>query len=529
MKRAPLLFFLALLAPLPPAQAAPFTTTGMLDQQLVADVTGAAFAFMAPRTLEPIPVAQMAMWGLDSLAAFDPRLGVTLEGEGKDGTFRLNLRGVRDLLVVRPAPSKDNAAEWGNLVGAAIRAAWDVSDPMRRAGRSSILRGFFDALFGHLDPYSRYVPPEEAEGDRLNRGSQAGVGMAISARGGVLVITEVTAGGPAAQAGLHPRDRLLALDGEPVRAKDVDAVTASLPGPEQTLVEVTVRGRDGRTRTVELERTPTPVETVTAARQGDVFAIRISGFSRNTAARLAQELIRGLADPVPPRGVVIDLRDNRGGVLQQAVDAAALFQDESLIAVTAGRDPIAAHVFLAPGRDLARFRPVVVLVDGDTASAAEIMAASLADQRRAVVVGSATLGKGLVQAVQTLPDGGELFLSWSRVLAPFGWPIQDLGLLPQVCTSLGRSALDRQLAALAHGQQPMAAALERERAARAPLTPAAVQELRGTCPAAGQQDADLNAARFLIDTPEAYGAALLPRAAGTALPQGLTAPAPVRN
>jgi carboxyl-terminal processing protease len=227
--------------------------------------------------------------------------------------------------------------------------------------------------------------------------------------------------------------------------------------------------------------------------------------------------------------VVLDLRDNRGGVLRQAVDAAALFQDKSLIAVTAGRDPAAAHVFLAPGNDLARFRPVVVLVDGDTASAAEIMAASLADQRRAVAVGSATLGKGLVQAVETLPDGGELFLSWSRVLAPFGWPLQDLGLLPQVCTSLGRAALDRQLAALAQGQQPMLAALERARAARAPLTPAAVQELRGPCPAAGQQDADLEAARFLIDTPEAYGAALLPRAAGMSLPQGLTAPSAVRN
>jgi carboxyl-terminal processing protease len=244
---------------------------------------------------------------------------------------------------------------------------------------------------------------------------------------------------------------------------------------------------------------------------------------------VAQELIRGLSDPVPPLGVVIDLRGNRGGVLQQAVAAAAMLQASGVVAVTVGRDPEAAHIFLADGRDLAHLAPVVVLVDGGSASAAEILAASLADQRRAVVVGSSTLGKGLVQTILPLPDGGELLVSWSRVLAPLGWPIQALGVLPQVCTSLGPQALDRQLAALAHGQQPMAAALARHRAARAPLPPAEALELRAACPAAEGQDADLAAARFLIATPEAYSAALLPQAAGGAVPQNLTPKAPMRD
>ena len=92
------------------------------------------------------------------------------------------------------------------------------------------------------------------------------------------------------------------------------------------------------------------------------------------------------------------------------------------------------------------------MVDGRSASAAEILAAALADQGRAVVVGSSTLGKGLVQTIGPLPDGGELLVTWSRVLAPLGWPIQGLGVLPQVCTSLGVDSLMRQLAELAHGQ-----------------------------------------------------------------------------
>ena len=104
---------------------------------------------------------------------------------------------------------------------------------------------------------------------------------------------------------------------------------------------------------------------------------------------------------------------------------------------TAGRDPDATRIWRSVSGELAENIPVVVMVDGRTASAAEILAAALADRGRGVVIGSSTLGKGLVQTIAPLPDGGELFVTWSRVLAPRGWPIQGLGVLPQVCTSLG--------------------------------------------------------------------------------------------
>jgi carboxyl-terminal processing protease len=184
--------------------------------------------------------------------------------------------------------------------------------------------------------------------------------------------------------------------------------------------------------------------------------------------------------------------------------------DHGLIAITAGRDPQAAHEFHAAGGDMTNGRPLVVMVDGRSASAAEIMAAALADNARAVVVGSSTLGKGLVQTITPLPDGGELFVTWSRVLAPLGWPIQGLGVLPQVCTSLGRDALQRQLENLSRGIQDMAPALARERAARAPVPPTEIMALRAPCPAAEGQDLDMIAAHYLIDRPEAYATALLP-------------------
>ncbi|MBN8902859.1 MAG: peptidase S41, partial [Rhodospirillales bacterium] len=168
------------------------------------------------------------------------------------------------------------------------------------------------------------------------------------------------------------------------------------------------------------------------------------------------------------------------------------------------------HVWRSGTGEVAVDMPVVVVVDGRTASAAEILAAALADRGRAVVVGSSTLGKGLVQTITPLPDGGELFVTWSRVLAPRLWPIQGLGVLPQVCSSLGLEALRTQLAALALGEQPMERAILAQRAARAPLPPAQVLALRAPCPAAEGRDFDMEAARVLIANPAAYAAALLP-------------------
>jgi carboxyl-terminal processing protease len=208
-------------------------------------------------------------------------------------------------------------------------------------------------------------------------------------------------------------------------------------------------------------------------------------------------------------GIVLDLRDNRGGLLRQAVTAADEFLPAGLVATTTGRDPDANHVWRSAEGELAENIPLIVLVDGRTASASEILAAALADRGRAVVVGSSTVGKGLVQTIDPMPDGGELFVTWSRVLAPLGWPLQGLGVLPQVCTSLGPEALSRQLAALSTGFQPMAEAVRRERAARAPVPASDVLEIRAPCPGAEGRAGDLEAARALIANPAAYAAALL--------------------
>jgi carboxyl-terminal processing protease len=478
--------------------------TGAFDAHLAARVFSAALSFAAPRTLDPATPRDLALWGLQGISAMDPALDVDLHA----GRLRLTLGGTT--LYDRPAPSIDDAAGWGEAASAVESAAIGASAHLRAAGTQRLIQEFFDEMFNHLDPYSRYEPPAPAEAERTKLSVDAGAGLGLVARGGAVVVGDVVPDGPGQLAGLRVGDRVIAIDGKRPRASHLDQARAWLSGPEGTEVTVRVRGLDGIARMAFVTLDFVPPETVFYERDGALLLIRISSFTSNTAERLSEALEAGLAATPPPAAIVVDLRGNRGGLLRQAVTSVALLADHGVIASTAGRAPEATHDWRIEGGDLTHGLPLVILVDGRSASAAEIMAAALADLGRAVVVGSSTLGKGLVQTITRLPDGGELFVTWSRVLAPLGWPIQSLGVLPQVCTSAGPEATARALDDLEDGKLDMKPALDSARAARAPVPAARTLSIRAACPAAeGDDELDLQAARFLVEHPAAYRAALL--------------------
>ncbi len=481
------------------------------DTALAAQVYAAAFAFMAPRTLEAVRVAQLTAWGLKGLTAIDP----SLNGELRDGQLRL-ARGSTELLS-RPAPAAEDAAAWAMAAAELAAAGFITSAPLREAGTGGIIQAFFDELFNRLDPYSRYTGPRQAEDDRTRRAGQAGVGLVVIRRNNQIQVQSAIADGPAAIAGIAAGDVILTVDGQSTRGQSLITVRGWIAGPEDTDLLITWRDRAGKTHAAELQRAMVPPETVRAERIGTLLVLRISDFNNATGARVQHEIEVGLGGvrtavgivQAPVQGIVLDLRGNRGGVLRQALYAADVLLPAGPIASTVGRHPDATRQLRSTGGDLAHFMPVVVIVDGRTASAAEVLAAALADRGRAVVVGSATLGKGLVQTITPLPDGGELRVSWSRILAPLGWPIQTLGVLPQVCTSLGQAALAKALEELAAGQASMAPGLARHRAVRAPIIPAQAVAIRNVCPAAEGREADMAVARKLIENPAAYAAALL--------------------
>jgi carboxyl-terminal processing protease len=474
---------------------------------LAEQVVGESMRLVLERHLERAVPVDLTLWSLRGLAALDPRLDAVRTG----GEIRLMLES-RVLASTPIAPlvaARDPAAGAGAIaaaLGPLYDAAWRASGPLRRAGSERLLSSGFEELFNHLDPYSRYVTPSEARAARERRVGQSGLGLRVAVRGEGLAVSAVTPGGPAAQAGIRLGDRLLAVDGRPLDGREPDLAAALLEGPEGSSVTLTL-SRGGRRRDVTLERELVVAETVFAERRDDILWLRVSGFTVLTERRLTAVLVDGFANR-PPRGVVLDLRGNRGGLLGQAVAVADVFLGDGEVARTEGRHPDAIRRYAAGGRDLADGRPLVVLVDGRTASAAEIVAMALAERGRGVVVGSATTGKGLIQLVAPLPNEAEILITWSQVVAPAGWPIQGLGVLPALCTSLGPEALATGLARLAAGEAPMAAALARQRAARPPVQPAEVTALRGACPPAEGRPADFSAARTLIEQPRAYAAAL---------------------
>ncbi len=497
------------------------------DAALVERVIGAALDFLGPRTLEAATPRQFALWGLNGLTAIDPSL--TVEA-APDAVRLVTPQGV---LLATPSPPEADLVGWTRAVVAMSGAAWQGSAEIRAAGQQALIQSFFDELFNHLDPYSRYIAPAPAITDRDAReGAEAGVGITVGRSGRAMLIRTVNANGPAWAAGISAGQRLLAVDGRSTRNQDDVTVDGWLAGAEGSVVTLTLApaGR-GAVQSLQLSRARVPPETVLAFSSGTIVVLRIAGFSADTAQELSRFLDQamqpeqapaaaGAARPGRVQGLVFDLRGNRGGLLQQAVPSVALVLDHGVAVVTRGRDPQANHIWSVQGGDLTGGIPIVVLVDGRTASAAEIMAASLADHRRAVVVGSSTLGKGLVQTIAQLPDGGELFVTWSRVIAPLGWPLQGLGVMPQLCTSLGQAARDRAIADLAEGVLDNAPAVRESRRARSPLPMARILELRGACPAAIGGDADLDAARVLIEDPARYRAALVPEDAGTAAEAG---------
>ncbi|MCS6798228.1 MAG: S41 family peptidase [Myxococcota bacterium] len=314
-----------------------------------------------------------------------------------------------------------------------VEAAW-VGTP----DQDRLIRGALDGLAASLDPHSDYLDPEEyrmLEADA--RGQFGGVGLEIESRDGWLVVLGVFEGAPAARAGLLPGDRLLRIDG--VDARDMRLVDAvrRMRGAPGTSVRVVVR-RPGQEAAIErtLVREIVRVPSVRSRLLSDrTLYLDVSTFQESTAREVRDALDRALNQASRAgglRGILLDLRSNGGGLLDQAVLVADEFLGAGPVVRVHGRGgrAIAEHV----SRDAGTRPdwPLVVLVDGYTASAAEILAGALRDHGRAVLVGRRTWGKGSVQNVIPLPDGGALKLTVALYRTPTGRVIQARGIEPDV-------------------------------------------------------------------------------------------------
>lgn len=302
-------------------------------------------------------------------------------------------------------------------------------------GDDELMHGAIRGMLQALDPHSAYLPPEAYRVLQSDtQGRYAGIGVEVDVRAGWLTVVSLTPGGPAEKAGLRPGDRFLAIEGVMARDMPMEEAIRRIRGEPGTRVAISVR-REGQDDALEvnLTRTAIDIETVSArVVRGDVLYVRLRVFQENTGARLREVLDEAEARAPGIRGVLLDLRDNPGGLVSAAVQVADEFLPEGTIVSTRGRGGRLLREHRASRSSTRPNWPMVALVNGYSASASEIVAGALRDHRRAVLVGVRTFGKGSVQTIIELPDGSAMKLTTARYYTPDGVSIQAAGIEPDV-------------------------------------------------------------------------------------------------
>ena len=468
------------------------------------EVFATGFGRVSEKYLEPVLVDSFALEGLTGLSAIDPALAVSRAGKAV-------VLAVDGKVITRyPAPEEEDADGWASLTAELVAAARRISDDLRQASPEKVYEAVFDGSLSRLDVFSRYAGAKEARKNRAKREGFGGIGIRFRVKQGAVVLTQIMDETPAAAAGLKVEDRLVRVDGVSLEGAKTRDVVERLRGPSGTWVTVAV-ARMGVAGFLEfrIKRAHVVSTTVTDRTEGGVVILKVRSFNQDTARSLGAKLEehharlgKGL------RGLILDLRGNPGGLLKQSVKVADLFLAQGRIVSTRGRHPNSVQYYDAGGRDLMQGLPIVVLVDGKSASAAEIVAAALQDRGRGVVIGTTSFGKGTVQTVIRLPNDGEITLTWSRIMAPSGYRLHGLGVRPTICTS-GADAADPGLIA-----QAVAAKAKAARTLAAWRTPGLKDEqrrrgLRVSCPAERRRkDVELRLAQQLLEDQALYARAL---------------------
>ncbi len=285
-----------------------------------------------------------------------------------------------------------------------------------------------------LDPHSSYLDEESfADMQVQTRGSFGGLGIEVTMENGLVRVVSPIDDTPAFRAGLQAGDFISHLDAEPVLGMDLTQAVELMRGPVGSEIVLTIVREEEEPFDVTLKRDVIRIESVRWRVEDEFGYIRISSFTGQTSDGL-ERAIDSIDEELAggTRGYVLDLRNNPGGLLDQAVKVTDIFLDRGEIVSTRSRDPDASQRYNAQDGDLTDGKPLVVLINGGSASASEIVAGALQDHRRAVLLGTDTFGKGSVQTIMPLPGHGAMRLTTARYYTPSGRSIQALGISPDI-------------------------------------------------------------------------------------------------
>jgi len=454
--------------------------------------------------IDPVDIGEVAVAGLDGLKSIDPEISARRDGP------RVVVLSVDRALSAPEAPAPRDARAWAAVMTQSIEAMRSGSPKIAAASHEDVYEAAFNAIAKRLDRFSRYSSAEAARDQRASRDGFGGIGVTINAESGAVTVVAVISEGPAGDAGVKAEDRIVAIDRVSTSGMTIRDVVKRLRGPLDTPVEITVR-RPGAAEPLvfRITRARIVVPTIKVERIGPIAHLRVMSFNQQTGRKLSEALEMLQADRAnPPKGLILDLRSNPGGLLDQAVRVADAFLTEGPIVSTRGRHPASNQSFEAGSRDLASGLPIVVLVNGASASAAEIVAAALQDRGRGVVIGASSFGKGTVQTVMRLPNEGELTLTWARLHSPAGYGLHLHGVIPTICTN-GLSTDNAGLRqGLRNGAQAVASGGLAARP-RAQLDEDGWKSLRASCVSpTADSDNDVQLAAKLLHDPTLYVRAL---------------------
>jgi carboxyl-terminal processing protease len=330
------------------------------------------------------------------------------------------------------------ASPYHNLAIFARALAHIEASYVEEVNQDALIYGAIRGMLKELDPHSEFLDPEEYR-ILINdtQGRFGGIGVEIDVKDGWLTVVSVIHGGPAERAGVLPGDRFLTIDGHPARDLPIIDAIRYMRGEPGTVTEVTLRRSDDAAAIhVRLVREMIEVEAVSARILPDrTVYVQIRSFQETTVPQFRKaldEAVDRTASSGGVRGIILDLRDNPGGLLESAALVVDEFIDTGVIVTVRGRDKQMSREIKAHSKGTRPPWTIVVLVNGYSASAAEIVAGALQDHKRAVIVGTKTFGKGSVQDVIELPDNSALKLTTARYFTPSGRSIQAEGIQPNV-------------------------------------------------------------------------------------------------
>jgi carboxyl-terminal processing protease len=325
------------------------------------------------------------------------------------------------------------------------------NDYYKETKDDQLMENAINGMLTSLDPYSIYMPPRSFQEARVQtRGEFGGLGLEVTMENGLVKVVSPIDDTPAQRAGMLPGDLITHLDGEPVLGKTLQEAIEKMRGKEGTKIVLTVRrGSDATAKPTDVPVVRAVIKTrvVRSRREGDIGYIRLSSFNEHTTQDMVTAIEKLKTEiGTELKGYVIDLRDNPGGLLDQAISVSDTFLNQGEIVSTRSLRPSAdeGQRFNAKRGDATDGKPIAVLINGGSASASEIVAGALQDHRRAFLVGNTTFGKGLVQTMIPLGEFGGMKLTTAGYFTPSGRSIDKTGITPDVEVWSDR---DRQIAA----------------------------------------------------------------------------------